>query len=69
MTTKLPREFVTARSVLIYVEEKEAAFRAFHRVLRPGGRASLFEPINNYFPDDGRTPDAIGRRSPSVKDG
>jgi ubiquinone/menaquinone biosynthesis C-methylase UbiE len=45
-------DVVTTRSVLIYVDDKEAAFRAFHRVLRPGGRASIFEPINNYFPDD-----------------
>ncbi len=37
---------VTTRSVLIYVKDKEAAFRAFKRVLKPGGRISLFEPIN-----------------------
>jgi arsenite methyltransferase len=42
---------VTVRSVLIYVTDKEAAFRAFLRVLKPGGRLSVFEPINNYFPD------------------
>jgi SAM-dependent methyltransferase len=41
---------VTTRSVLIYVQHKDAAFREFHRVLRPGGRVSIFEPINNYFP-------------------
>lgn len=45
-------DVVTTRSVLIYVDDKEAAFRAFNRVLRAGGRASIFEPINNYFPDD-----------------
>ena len=45
-------DVVTTRSVLIYVDDKEAAFRAFHRVLRPGGRVSIFEPINSYFPDD-----------------
>jgi arsenite methyltransferase len=40
---------VTTRSVLIYVDRKDAAFREFHRVLRPGGRLSIFEPINRYF--------------------
>jgi arsenite methyltransferase len=43
---------VTTRSVLIYVKEKARAFAEFHRVLRPGGRLSLFEPINAYFPVD-----------------
>ena len=42
-------DVVTARSVLIYVSEKERAFREFRRVLRPGGRLSIFEPINRYF--------------------
>jgi arsenite methyltransferase len=41
-------DVVTTRSVLIYVEEKERAFTEFHRVLRPGGRLSLFEPINRF---------------------
>ena len=39
-------DVVTTRSVLIYVDDKASAFREFHRVLRPGGRVSLFEPIN-----------------------
>lgn len=43
-------DVLTVRSVLIYVEDKAAAFRAFYRVLRPTGRLSIFEPINNYFP-------------------
>jgi arsenite methyltransferase len=42
-------DVVTTRSVLIYVDDKAAAFEAFHRVLKQGGRVSLFEPINNYF--------------------
>lgn len=46
---------VTTRSVLIYVDRKDSAFEEFHRVLRAGGRLSIFEPINRYFemrPDD-----------------
>jgi arsenite methyltransferase len=42
-------DLVTTRSVLIYVEDKPAAFAEFARVLRRGGRISLFEPINAYF--------------------
>jgi SAM-dependent methyltransferase len=41
-------EVVTTRSVLIYVTDKQSAFREFARVLRPGGRVSLFEPINRF---------------------
>jgi arsenite methyltransferase len=45
---------ITTRSVLIYVAEKASAFREFHRVLKPGGRISLFEPINRYELDTWR---------------
>lgn len=41
-------DVVTTRSVLIYVASKDDAFREFHRVLTPGGRVSIFEPINRY---------------------
>jgi ubiquinone/menaquinone biosynthesis C-methylase UbiE len=41
-------DVVTTRSVLIYVADKESALREFARVLRPGGRISLFEPINRF---------------------
>ena len=41
-------DVVTTRSVLIYVEDKARAFRELFRVLRPGGRASVFEPINSF---------------------
>jgi arsenite methyltransferase len=42
-------DVITTRSVLIYVADKALAFAAFHRVLRPGGRISLFEPINRLM--------------------
>ncbi|HVA91342.1 MAG TPA: methyltransferase domain-containing protein [Chloroflexota bacterium] len=38
---------VITRSVLLYVEDKAAAAAEFRRVLRPGGRVSLFEPITS----------------------
>ena len=41
-------DVVTTRSVLIYVVDKRAAFGEFARVLRPGGRISVFEPINRF---------------------
>jgi arsenite methyltransferase len=41
-------DVVTTRSVLIYVKEKTEAFGEFARVLRPGGRISLWEPINRF---------------------
>ena len=39
---------VTTRSVLIYVEDKRRAFSEFRRVLKLGGRLSVFEPINRF---------------------
>ena len=42
-------DVVTTRSVLIYSEHKATAFEEFFRVLRPGGRLSLFEPINSFL--------------------
>ena len=49
-------DVVTTRSVLIYVKDKARAFAEFHRVLRPGGRLSIFEPINPVGMDErGRT--------------
>ena len=41
-------DVVTTRSVLIYVEDKRRAFEEFFRVLKPGGRISIFEPINRF---------------------
>lgn len=47
---------VTTRSVLAYVNDKVAALREFHRVLKPGGRISLAEPV---FQDEAIAAQAI----------
>ena len=41
-------DVVTTRSVLIYVQAKQQALHEFYRVLRLGGRLSIFEPINRF---------------------
>ncbi len=41
-------DVVTTRSVLIYVSNKQQAVDEFHRVLKPNGRLSIFEPINRF---------------------
>jgi ubiquinone/menaquinone biosynthesis C-methylase UbiE len=46
-------DVVTTRSVLVYVTDKAAALCEFHRVLRPGGRAVLVEPITPVPADAG----------------
>jgi arsenite methyltransferase len=49
-------DVLATRSVLIYVKDKARAFGEFLRVLRPGGRISLFEPINRFGMEErGRT--------------
>jgi ubiquinone/menaquinone biosynthesis C-methylase UbiE len=48
-------DVVTTRSVLIYVPDKRTALAEFARVLRPGGRISLFEPINRFALRDADT--------------
>jgi SAM-dependent methyltransferase len=48
-------DVVATRSVLIYVKNKAGAFGEFARVLRIGGRISLFEPINRFAQRDVNT--------------
>ena len=48
-------DVVTTRSVLIYLSDKASAFCEFHRVLKRGGRLSIFEPINIFGFEERRT--------------
>lgn len=41
-------DVVTMRSVLLYVQDRMQALHEFYRVLKPGGRLSLFEPIHSF---------------------
>lgn len=60
-------DVVTTRSVLMYAADKSAAFAEFFRVLRPGGRISLFEPINRFGTLDGRA-ELFGMGESPVRD-
>jgi arsenite methyltransferase len=41
-------DVVTTRAVLIYVPAKQRACAEFFRILKPGGRLSICEPINRF---------------------
>ena len=58
---------VLVRSVLIYSPNRPAAFEAFARVLKPGGRFSLFEPLWTFFPNPAEG-DFFGRDLSHVSD-
>jgi arsenite methyltransferase len=47
-------DVVVTRSVLIYVKNKRRAFDEFSRVLKPGGRAVVWEPINRFGMEERR---------------
>jgi arsenite methyltransferase len=49
-------DVVVTRAVLTYVTDKSAALREFHRVLKPGGRISLAEPV---YQDDALAASAL----------
>jgi arsenite methyltransferase len=59
-------DVATTRSVLIYVKDKGQAFAEFFRVLRPGGRMSLFEPINTFGMEERRR-EFLGLDDPEVR--
>jgi len=52
-------DVVATRAVLAYVTNKKAALREFHRILKPGGRISITEPI---LQDDAFYARALRRR-------
>lgn len=53
-------DVVTTRSVLIYVKDKARAMREFYRVLRPGGRISLYEPVPRFTRDNEARDEFLG---------
>lgn len=52
-------DVLTTRSVLMHVGDKPGAWRSFYRVLKPGGRVSLFEMITSFERDRAKSPAAF----------
>jgi arsenite methyltransferase len=45
-------DVVVERAVLLFIADRAGAFAEYHRVLRPGGRVSLGEPLNIWTSAD-----------------
>jgi SAM-dependent methyltransferase len=45
-------DVVVERAVLLFIEDRARVFAEYHRVLRPGGRLSVGEPINSWMSAD-----------------
>ena len=45
-------DVLVERAVLLFIEDRRRAFDEYHRVLRPGGRLSLGEPLNIWMAAD-----------------
>jgi ubiquinone/menaquinone biosynthesis C-methylase UbiE len=58
-------DVVTMRSVLVYIADKAAVAREFHRMLKPGGRISIAEPI---YRDEAMNLEALARQVASQPD-
>jgi ubiquinone/menaquinone biosynthesis C-methylase UbiE len=59
-------DVVTMRSVLVYVPDKAAVAREFHRLLKPGGRISIAEPI---YRDEALNLESLARQLASQPEG
>jgi arsenite methyltransferase len=45
-------DVLVERAVLLFIEDRRRALDEYHRVLKPGGRLSLGEPINSWMSAD-----------------